>query len=115
MDFPSKDDFLKLFGIEPIEEDPSMAYCRYIKTAPDRGFEIDISFSAVSASFQVVLRCNNYEAAVISSERVKFIRLRSDGAGSGVCVVFDIHGVTSEALIQLEPELKCSWWTLRVA
>jgi hypothetical protein len=31
MKFPSTGEFLEAFGIEPIEEDPSMAYCRYVK------------------------------------------------------------------------------------
>lgn len=115
MDFPNTDDFLAEFGIEPVEEDPSMAYCRYVKMAPGGELEVDISFSAVAESFQVVLRCGGHEVATVSSEKVKSIELRHDGSGSGVHVVFDIHGVTSEALVTLEPELSCSWWTLRNA
>lgn len=55
MDFPSTVDFLAAFGIEPVEEDPCMAYCRYVKQSKDRLHELDISFSAVAESFQVVL------------------------------------------------------------
>lgn len=113
MNFPSTDDFLEAFGIEPVEEDPSMAYCRYVKTAASGELQIDISFSAVTESFQVVLRCSGREVATISSEKVKSIELRRDGSGSGVYVVFDIGGVTSEAWVKLEPELNCRWWTLR--
>lgn len=115
MNFPNTDDFLEAFGIEPVEEDPSMAYCRYVKTALDGGLEVDISFSAVTESFQVVLRCGGHEVATVSSESVKAIELRHDGSGSGVHVVFNIHGMTSEALVTLEPELSCRWWTLRKA
>lgn len=113
MGFPNSDDFLNAFGIEPIEEDPSMAYFRYVKTSPRGGLEIDFSFSAVAASFQVVLSCSGHEIATVSSEKVKSIELRHDGFGSGVHVVFDIQGITSEALITLEPKLNCRWWTLR--
>lgn len=113
MDFPSTDEFLEMFGIEPIEEDPSMAYCRYVKVSPGGEVEIDFSFSAASESFQAVLRFSGNELATISSEKVKSIKLRRDASGSGVHVVFDIHGVTSEAWIKLEPEVSCHWWTLR--
>lgn len=115
MNFPNTDDFLEAFGIEPIEEDPSMAYCRYVKASTDGGLEIDISFSAVTESFQVVLRCNGHEVSTISSEKVKSIELRQNGTDAGVHVVFNIQGVTSEALVSLEPKLNCRWWTLRSA
>lgn len=113
MNFPSTDDFLEAFGIAPIEEDPSLAYCRYVKQASEGEMEIDISFSAVSESFQVVLRCGGREVATISSERVKLIEIRSDDSGSGIHAVFDIGDVTSEAFVMLEPEPRCHWWTLR--
>jgi hypothetical protein len=115
MEFPSKDEFLGVFGIEPVEENPNMAYCRYVKTGSAGKLEIDFSFSAVTESFQVVLRCGGEEVAEVSSEKVKSIKISQDNLASYVHVVFDIDGVTSEALIRLEPELNCRWWTLRKA
>lgn len=115
MIFPSTNDFLEAFGIEPVEEDPSMAFCRYIKSASVGALDIDLSFSAVTESFQVVLRCGGREVATVSSEKVKSIEIQRDGCGSGVHVVFDIEGVTSEAIVKLEPDLSCNWWTLRSA
>ncbi|NMG68108.1 hypothetical protein GPA19_24555 [Azoarcus indigens] len=113
MYFPSTLDFIETFGLVPVEEDPSMAYCRYLKKVLGGKLEIDISFSAVAESFQVVLRCNGHDVITVSSESVKSIEIRHDGAGSGVNVLFDIDGVASEAWIGLEPEVNCRWWALR--
>lgn len=115
MDFPSTDDFLQEFGISPVEEEPSMAYCRYVKASSGGELEVDVSFSAVSESFQVVLRCNGNEVAKVSSEKVKSIEIRQDVSCSGIYVVFDIHGLTSAAWIELEPRLNFRWWALRSA
>ena len=113
MDFPTKGDFLEAFGIEPVEEDASMAYCRYVKQSPDGFRDLDISFSAVTESFQLVLRCGGKEVVSVSSERVRLIELRRDQSGSGLHVVFDVRDGTSEAVVTLEPDLHCRWWSLR--
>ncbi|WP_200157352.1 hypothetical protein [Allochromatium vinosum] len=113
MEFPSTADFLEAFGIEPVEEDPGMAYCRYVKQSGDGLQELDISFSAVAKSFQVVLRCGGRELVSVSSEKVRLIKLRRDHSGSGIHVVFDVRDGTSEAVVTLEPDLRCHWWTLR--
>ncbi|MBA1243845.1 hypothetical protein [Pseudomonas japonica] len=113
MKFPSTSDFLIEFGIEPIEVDPSLALCRYIKRSKISELEIDVSFSAVMRSFQVVLRLSMQELAIISSENVKAIELVRDDSGAGIHVVFEIGGVISEARVIFEPEVSCRWWTLR--
>lgn len=113
MDFPSTVVFLEAFGIEPVEEDPSTAYCRYVKQSMDGLQELDISFSAVAESFQVVLRFDGREIMAVSSEKVRLIELRHDQSGSGMHVVFDVYGGTSEAVVTLEPDLHCRWWTIR--
>lgn len=113
MDIPSAMDFLEAFGIEPTEEDPGTAFFRYVVRSQDGLHEMDISFSGVSDSFQVALRCGGKEAMVVSSEKVQTIELRQDQSESGVHVRFDIGGVMSEALVTLAPSLHCRWWTLR--
>ena len=113
MEFPSTNDFLEEFGIEPIEVDPSLALCRYTKKSANSELEVDISFSAVMASFQVVLRLAMQEVAIISSENVKSIELVRDSSGAGVHVVFNIGESISEARVIFEPEVSCRWWTLR--
>ncbi|WP_248919413.1 hypothetical protein [Pseudomonas entomophila] len=113
MEFPSTNDFLEEFGIEPVEVDPGLALCRYIKKSKDSGLEVDISFSAVMESFQVVLRLATHELAIVSSENVKSIELVRDSSGAGVRVVFDICESTSEARVIFEPEVSCRWWVLR--
>lgn len=89
MEFPSTSDFLEEFGIEPVEVDPTLALCRYTKKSKNSELEVDISFSAVMRSFQVVLRLSMQELAVVSSENVKSIELVRDSSGAGVHVVFD--------------------------
>ena len=111
MEFPSAFEFLEMFGIDPAEDGPEC--CRYVKLSTDGQHELDISFSAVADSFQVVLRCAGKDMMAVSSEKVHSIKLRCDESGSGVHVVFDICGVTSEAVIILEPDLHCRWWTLQ--
>lgn len=113
MEFPSENDFFEAFGIEPIEVDPSLALCRYTKKSKSSEIEVDISFSAVMQSFQVVLRLAMQELAVVSSENVKSIELVRDNSGAGVRVVFDICESISEARVTFEPEVSCQWWTLR--
>jgi hypothetical protein len=113
MQFPSKFDFLETFGIEPVEEDPSMAYCRYVKKSNNGLQTLELSFSAVELSFQVVLRCSGKELVTISSDKVKLIELSQAQKGSGVHVIFEVGDATSEAMVTLEPDLHCHWWTLR--
>lgn len=76
-------------------------------------YELDISFSAVAASFQVTLRCDGKDVMTVSSENVRLVELRHDQYGSGIHVVFDTHDATSTADVSLEPELHCHWRTLR--
>ena len=113
MKFPSELDSLESFGIEPVEVDASMACCRYVKTSDDGAVELDFSFSAVSESFQVVLRCAGHEMASVSSENASLIEIRATQRGTGIHVVFDARGGKSEAEMTLEPSLHCSWWYVR--
>ena len=115
MNYPTVEDFLEEFGIYPVEVDPSLALCRYTKKSGNSGPEVDISFSAVMRSFQVNLKVAGRELAVISSESVSSIELVRDASGAGVRVVFDVSGLVSEAIVMLEPEVSCRWWTLRNA
>lgn len=113
MNFPSKFEFLEEFGLEPIDEDPSLAYCRYEKSLPNEKAKIDFSFSAVSNSFQVSLFFDEKEFFTISSENVQEIKIRSENSKKEISVLFDISGMNSQALITLEPDIKCQWWSIR--
>jgi hypothetical protein len=113
MRFPSKAEFWEMFGIDPVEEDSTMAYCRYTKTSADGCSKLDISFSAVTESFQVTLICGGNEVMTVSSEKVSSIELIRDNSGAGVRVVFNMREMASEAIVILVPDLRCHWWALR--
>ncbi|EPN29984.1 hypothetical protein A244_39453 [Pseudomonas syringae pv. actinidiae ICMP 18807] len=115
MKFPSTEDFLEEFGIEPVEVDSSMALCRYLVKSKNSELEADISFSAAMNSFQIILRLTEKEIAMVSSENVDTIEFIRDSSGAGIRVFFDICESISEARIIFEPELSCQWWTLRNA
>jgi hypothetical protein len=114
MELPSKLDFLMEFGLDPVEEDPSMALYRYVKQSDDGLQELAVSFGGVCRSFQVILRCGGNELMSMTSESVEHIKIRRDKSGAGsLHVLFDLQGTISEALVTLEPELRCDWWILR--
>ncbi|EGH25387.1 hypothetical protein ALP86_102391 [Pseudomonas amygdali pv. mori] len=115
MRFPSTDDFLEEFGIEPVEMDTSSVLFRYVIKSKSSEIEVDISFSAVMRSFQIVLYVSAKEVAIISSENVESIEFMRNSSGAGIRVIFDICETISEAQILIEPELSCRWWTLRNA
>lgn len=112
MKFPSENDFLEGFGIEPVEVDPTLALCRYIKKSENSELEVDVSFSEVMGSFQVALRVAAHEFAVISSESVRSIEIFRERSEAGLRVIFDIRGSISEAKVIFEPDVFCRWWTL---
>ena len=113
MDFPSTNDFLAEFGIEPEETDPSLAFYRYAQSSTDGMVNLEISFSMIMKSFEAVLTgLSGRRLAIISSEGVKCINLWRDDTGAGLHVTFDIRGTTSEVCVTLEPDLSFCWWTL---
>lgn len=112
MKFPSENDFLEEFGIEPVEVDSSLALCRYIKKSENNELEVDVSFSGVMGSFQVALKVATHEVAVVSSEGVRSIEVFREASEAGLRVVFDIRGSISEAKVTFEPDVFCRWWTL---
>lgn len=113
MKFPDKDEFLQLFGIQPIEEDPSVALCRYRLHSKSNNLELDLSFSAIQESFQVLLYLGEQQVVNFVSERTTQIELYRDSRESGLRVHFDVAGAAAEAIVTLEPEIKCRWWLIR--
>lgn len=112
MQFPSTNDFLEEFGLEPVEVDPNLAMCRYVKRSCSSGLELDVSFSGVMNSFEVILRLSMQELAVVSSENVKFIEFLRGSSGVGLHVVFESRDTISEARVIFDPEVSVKWWTL---
>lgn len=113
MEHPSAFDFLENFGLEPVKEEPDMGTYYYVKQSNNGLHELEISFSAIGESFQVILRSNGKEFISICSEKVEFIKLWQDCTGSGVHAEFDIEGVKSKTVVTFEPDLHCRWWTLQ--
>ena len=112
MKFPDEIEFLESFGLEPIEFDLSMSYYRYIKKSKNGLVELDISFNAISSSFQVVLINNGREISVCSSENVCLLEIRNTRKGFGIHVIFEINGQKSEVEVTLEPDLHVYWWLI---
>lgn len=52
--YPSSYDFLEAFGLVPVEVDLSIGLYRYIQQANNTALEIDILFSVMMKSFQIV-------------------------------------------------------------
>lgn len=113
MQFPDAVEILEVFGLSPSEEDATMGYRRYVKQSDDGVYEMDFSFSAVSDSFQVVLRVGTREVMKVSSESVRLIEIRRDREAAELRVLFDANETESEAILTFEPRLHCYWWTLR--
>jgi hypothetical protein len=113
MQFPTRLELIEAFGLEPLQEDATEAYRRYAKRTSDGSIEIEFSFSGVGESFQIVLRCGAHVIVTVSSERTSLIEIYRGNNGAGIRVVFEIEGVQSEALLILEPNIKCHWWTIR--
>lgn len=90
-----------------------MALCRYRFNSKSNGLELDISFSAIQESFQILLYCGGQEVVNFVSERTTKMELYRDSSGSGLRVHFEVSGVQAEAIVTLEPTIKCRWWLIR--
>ena len=113
MDIPTTNDFLLEFGIEPVEVDPTLGLSRYIFTSLSDGLQLDISFSLIMRSFQVILKDKNGKnLVVVSSEKLLSIRLIREGLLAKINVVFDLKGLNSELCVTVEPELSFHWWLI---
>jgi hypothetical protein len=90
MKYPDPLDFLNVFGLEPSEVEPSMAYFKYFKCSQDDLHRLTFSFSAVEESFQVSLEFKGVEVISISSEMVKLIEIIDCDSEPCVKIVFEI-------------------------
>ncbi|CAN7750537.1 hypothetical protein LJR084_006832 [Variovorax sp. LjRoot84] len=113
MDFPSSEEFLEEFGLEPTSVDPTMAHCRYVKKNDEDARSIDFSFSAVLESFQIAIKDGDEEIANFSSEGVKKIEIVRISGESGLRVLMGFNGAESEAFVSLEPKVHCRWWLIK--
>ncbi|MGX5830927.1 hypothetical protein [Mesorhizobium sp. 43Arga] len=113
MKFPGKADFQAAFGLEPEDEDPSMAYVRYVFRSNTSSLELDVSFSGVLESFQIITRIHGSVFGSISSERTISLVIDQDENGTkALHVTFDIKGIVAEARITFEPDISYQWWLI---
>ena len=112
MTFPSEEEFLAAFGVEPAESDPSHGYFLYAFEDCGGPLNVMISFNAIERSFQVRLLIAGRDVIVVSSEKVESLRIQQDGRSSGLRAIFNVDGVISEAEVIVSPALSCRWWTL---
>lgn len=111
MNFPTTKDFLLQFGFEPVETDPEQAFYRYLVLSHDGLSELDMAFNAKNHSIQIIFRLSSgKELAVITSDKVSRINFKRDKFGAGIHVVFELDGLSSEAVVTFEPQLACHWW-----
>jgi len=113
MKFTMPDDFLQEFGIVPNCVDEENCYFQYAYGSKSGRSKIVFSFNGVSESFQVNLFSGDEEIMVVSSEQVNSVLIFKEASESGVRVIFDYQGSSSEAKIVLEPDLKIGWRILR--
>lgn len=113
MRFPNKDEVFQEFGIEPIEEDPSLALCRYKFHSREFNLDLLVTFSAVQESFEVIVFCLGQEIINIVSERTEKVELYRDSTGRGLRASFEISGMQAEAVVILEPKVSCRWWLIK--
>lgn len=113
MDFPSPDDFLEAFGVDPDYVDEEDIFFRYSFKSKSEDYSASISFDAIAESFQIDLLLRGDEVMTISSEKVKSISIVDDVSWAGVRVLFDYNGLASEARINLRTDPKINWWVIR--
>jgi len=117
MKVPCVEDFMESFGMKPVEtkEDPDLRIFLYRAKSNDGKLEIDFSFSEIMSSFQILLRCCDREIGVICSEKMQKIEIYKEKYKSGIKVVFEISGCSSEVDIIIEPDLYYHWSILQTA
>lgn len=113
MNFPAPNDFLEAFGLYPDSTDEADLFFKYVCRSKAGHAVASLSFSGISESFQINLSSCGEEVMVISSEQVDSISIYEGEYDSGVKVIFSHNGLSSEARITLEPDLKINWWMLR--
>ncbi|MFM9860704.1 hypothetical protein RUR49_19790 [Pseudoxanthobacter sp. M-2] len=112
MTFPSEEEFLAAFGVEPAESDLSVGSFLYVFEDCDGPLKAMVSFNAVERSFQVRLLIAGRDVIVVSSEKVESLRIHQDRRSSSLRAIFDIDGIISEAEVIVSPALSCRWWAL---
>ena len=112
MTFPSEEEFLAAFGVEPMESDLSVGSFLYVFEDCDGPLKAMVSFNAVERSFQVRLLIAGRDVIVVSSEKVESLRIHQDRRSSGLRAIFDIDGIISEAEVIVSPALSSRWWAL---
>jgi hypothetical protein len=112
MTFPSEEEFLAVFGVEPAESDLSVGYFLYVFEDSGGPLKAMVSFNVTERSLQVRLLIAGRDEIVVSSEKVESLRIHQDGGSSGLRAVFNIDGMVSEAEVIVSPTLSCRWWNL---
>lgn len=112
MKFPDVDEFLEVLGVEPVEWDESTLMFRYSFGSVDDSLTVEVSFSVVMKSFQVKIFMGGREISMASTEGVGSIELISKEGRKGIHAKFGVEGLSAEAIVIVEPELACRWWSL---
>lgn len=101
MRVPSRDEFLQHFGLEPKCYEFDDTVVGYSFQDHLGRYSLEISFSEVAASFQVIVRVDGCEVAVFSTELVTGIAIVEEIAGPVLVVDTEISGVITRTRISL--------------
>ena len=113
MIYPTREDFLIAFGIEPVKVDGDLGLYHYLLRSNEEDADLEISFSSVYRSFQATIIFQDRTIATISSEMVAKIELNNDIGNSMIRVIFEINGLIAEAVVKIEPKITLHWWILK--
>lgn len=108
---PVENDFLEMFGLEPVLVEPDLGLVAY-RIGAGKGVQVEFSFSLVMRSFQVVTSVDEVVVSVVSSEGVGSIQLFERNGKAGLEVAFNSRGGESKAVLVMEPEVSLMWSTL---
>lgn len=109
---PDELDLLAFFECEPIHRTPEEGYYCY-KVTDSHGIELYFSFHAVEGSVQVRLMLSDRELVVVSEECAEKIKIENDKFGEYLECTFNLGNSESKAIVQVRPEIKVRWFTLR--
>jgi hypothetical protein len=111
-EIPNELALIEFFGVEPLEFAPKDGYWCY-EITDQYQIRARVSFSIFERSLQIILFCNDREVMTVSQEGA--VKLSTFKANSGLTLhcEFTYADAHSAVSIQVKPEIKVNWSTLK--